>query len=161
MGSARFIVSVIPWLAFVLVPCCRMDDNAQALKLCRQAESLDTTDPRGALELKRRIWEEFPTTGTPAAIECARRVRERMGRVRALVSHDKRGDIETVEGCAWAADAVEVFSGSVNPPYREHWALRLMERCVDVVGRAWTRDPDSRRYAELNERLKKLSDTAH
>ncbi len=157
----RFIVAIIPGLAFFLVPCCRMDDNEQALDLCRQAESLDTTDPRGALELKRKIWEEFPTTGTPAAIECARRVREKMGRVRTLVSHDKRGDIDTVEGCAWAADAVEVFSGSVNPPYREHWARRLMERCVDVVGRAWTRDPDNRRYAELNKKLKRLSGPPH
>ena len=36
-----------------------MDDNEQALDLCRQAESMDANDPRGALELKRRIWEEL------------------------------------------------------------------------------------------------------
>jgi hypothetical protein len=49
------------------------------------------------------------------------------------------------------------FEGALHLPYRAHWARRLAERCVDVVGRAWTRDPDSQRLADLNARLKKLA----
>ena len=52
---------------------------------------------------------------------------------------------------------MEVFSGSVNPPFRKHWAERLMERCATVTGRAWTRDPDNPGLMALHRRLEKLA----
>jgi hypothetical protein len=137
---------------------CRNADEAEAARLCRVAEGVEKDNPRAALELKRRIWEQMPTAGTVAAADCLRSVREKMGRVRVLVVEDASGATDAVDGCAWAVMAMEVFKGSSNPPFRRHWGRRLMERCIHVVGRAWTRDPDNPRYRELNERLKVLSD---
>ncbi len=137
---------------------CRGADEAEAGRLCRRAEDLRQTDPRAALELKRRIWEQMPTAGTIAAKRCGRTIREKMGDVRALVSRDETGREDTVDGCAWAAMATEVFENSASPPFRVHWANRLMERCITVVGRAWTRNPDSTRYAELTALLKQQSE---
>ncbi len=145
-------------ICLALLNGCRGADEAEAERLCRRAEALKQTDPRAALELKRRIWEQMPTAGTIAARRCGRTVREKMGNVRALVSHDETGSEDTVDGCAWAAMATAVFEDSTSPPFRVHWARRLMERCITVVGRAWTRDPDSSRYAELTALLKKQSE---
>ena len=136
---------------------CRGRDEVRAHKMCGQAEALEKRgEVRAALELKRQILEEMPTAGTVAAKGCLRPVRSKMGQVRLLVRSDKQGDKETIEGCKWAADVVEVFYQSVRPPFRRHWAGRLMADCVVVVGRAWTRDPDSTQLYELSERLKKL-----
>jgi len=136
---------------------CRREDNALARRMCEEADALDTANPRAALVLRRKIWEQLPTTGTAGAAECGRRVRRRMGEVRILVSADTRGAPATVDGCEWAAEALDVFEGSTRLPFREGWARRLMERCVDVVGRAWAREPDSARLRTLNDRLKKLA----
>ena len=136
---------------------CRTSDEAAAEQLCAEAQALDSTDSKRALLLQRRVWEEMPYTGTRAAKRCGRHVRERMGRARAKVAHDKRGSTEAVEGCEWVANAMEVFGDSVNPPYRQHWARRLAERCVRVIGRAWTRNPESANLAALNVRLIELS----
>ena len=136
---------------------CRGRDEVRASKMCEQAESLEKKgEVRAALELKRKILEGMPTAGTVAAKRCLRPVRSRMGRVRLLVREDQQGEKETIDGCAWAADVVEVFHQSVRPPFRRHWAGRLMAQCVVVVGRAWTRSPDSRRLRELSDRLKRL-----
>jgi hypothetical protein len=140
-----------------LSPGCRTGDQEQAQRRCDEARALDSGDQRRALEIRRQIHEEVPTSGTRAARECVREVRERMGKVRALVSHDEIGEPDTVAGCGWAADAMEVFAGSANLPYRDHWARRLAERCLTVVGRAWTRAPDSKPLADLSSRLKKLA----
>lgn len=99
----------------------------------------------------------MPFTGTPGAQECGRDIAERMGRVRLIVSRDERGDPEAVEGCAWALEAVELFGASAKPPFRKRWAERLLERCLRVVGRAWTRAPGDRRLEELHGRLKARS----
>lgn len=135
---------------------CRGGDEAEAAQLCREAEAMEQADVRAALELKKRIWERMPTAGTVAAADCLRSVREKMGRARVAVAEDVSGGADAVDGCAWAATAMEVFKGSTNPPFRWHWGERLMERCVQVVGRAWTRDPNDVRYRELNERLKAM-----
>ena len=135
---------------------CRGGDEDRAFKMCKKAELMAYRDSRSSLELKRRIAEEMPTAGTVTASRCLRSVRERMGRVRVLVKEDLDGKAATVEGCAWVVDAVEVFKHSTNPPFRRHWANRLLEQCADVVGRAWTRDPDAPHFMELNQRLKKL-----
>ncbi|MCP4605950.1 MAG: hypothetical protein GY847_36460 [Proteobacteria bacterium] len=136
---------------------CRGADEAEANRLCREAESLMKNDPCAALKLKRHIWEQMPTAGTVSASKCMRPIREKMGHVRVLVFHDKTGEQKTVEGCKWAAIATEVFRNSISPPFRKHWARRLMERCIAVVGRAWTRTPDDPGYAELNAKLNLLS----
>lgn len=138
---------------------CRSDGERTARKLCEEARAMDATDPRGALVLRRRIWEKLPTTGTPSAAECGRDVKLKMGSVRVLVATDEAGDPAAVDGCAWAADAVEVFAGSPKLPYRAHWTRRLMERCQTVVERAWTREPDSERLRHLHERLERLAAT--
>ena len=151
------MVNVALLAAIITLTGCRSAGEEEAVRLCSQADRLDKTDQRAALVLRRKIWEELPTTGTSGASECGRKVRERMGRVRTLVAHDTLGDRETVKGCAWAVDAFEVFKGATRLPFRERWARRLMERCVAVVGRAWTRDVDSKHLRSLNERLKKLS----
>jgi len=135
---------------------CRGEDEALASDMCRQARALERADQLAGLRLQRRVWEEAPTTGTSAAEECGRSIRARMGRVRALVSHDQRGSPAAVEGCAWTADVVEAFSGAASRPYRKAWASRLLERCVAVVGRAWTRDPDSARLSHLGGRLERM-----
>jgi hypothetical protein len=80
-----------------------------------------------------------------------------MGEVRILVSADTRGAPAAVDGCEWAATALDVFEGSARLPFRERWARRLMRRCVDVIGRAWAREPDSERLSALNDQLKKLA----
>ena len=135
---------------------CRSGDENRATEMCRHAEHLEQQDRRSSLELKRRIAEEMPTAGTVAANRCLRSVRERMGRVRLLVKEDQIGAEKTVDACAWLVDAVEVFEHSTTPPFRKHWANRLLEQCADVLGRAWTRDPDAPRYMRLNQRLKQL-----
>lgn len=136
---------------------CRLDDDRLARQKCGEARAMDSADPRGALVLRRKIWEELPTTGTRSAADCGRDVKLRMGRVRVLVATDKSGEAEAVEGCAWAADAVEVFAGSTNLPYKADWTRRLMERCATVIERAWTREPDSERLRTLHDRLTKLA----
>lgn len=136
---------------------CRSADEDRARELCDEARELEATDPRAALELRRKVWEEMPTSGTPSAKRCGREVRERMGKVRALVAHDETGAPGAIEGCAWIAVAMEAFDGALHLPYRAHWARRLAERCLNVIGRAWTREPDSKRLADLNARLKQLA----
>jgi hypothetical protein len=136
---------------------CRSEDDSRARRMCDEAAALEKNDPRAALRLVRETWEKLPTTGTAGAIECGHGIAKRMGKVRLLVASDERGAPATVDGCEWAADAVEIFDGSTRPPYKERWARRLMERCVTAVGRAWTREPDDERLARLCERLKKLS----
>jgi len=136
---------------------CRTEDEAEAARLCRKSEILEKSNPRASLELKRRIWEQMPTSGTNAAARCARPIREKMGRMRVIITRDENGAKVSVDACAWVALAMEVFEGSVNPPFRKHWAERMMETCVTVVGRAWTRDPDSSYYSEMTTRLNRLS----
>jgi hypothetical protein len=141
------------------LPGCRGEDEARAREMCRRAEALEAKQQiREALALRREVSEEMPTAGTVAAKRCLRPVRRDMGRVRLLVRDDEKGEAKTIEGCTWAADVVEVFSKSVNPPFRRHWAGRLMAQCRTVVGRAWTRAPDSIELKELSERLRKLED---
>lgn len=136
---------------------CRTSDGERAAELCAQARAMEATDRKGSLELRRKVWEEMPTAGTPSAKECGREVRVKMGSVRVLVATDETGAPEAIEGCAWAADAMEAFDGALIPPYRVHWARRLAERCVDVIGRAWTREPDSKPLRDLSARLEKLA----
>lgn len=133
---------------------CRPSGEDIAARLCREADSLEAADVRGALELRRRIWEQMPTTGTGAAKACVQPIREEMGRVRLLVAEDKRGEAAAVDGCEWAVEVVEVFGDSPHPPFRIHWARRLMDRCAAVVGRAWARSPETARYADLSRRMK-------
>jgi hypothetical protein len=140
-----------------LLGACRGEDDAAARALCAEARLIEARDPVAALRLRRRVWEEMPFTGTTGAAECGREIAARMGRVRLAVSRDERGDEATVEGCAWALEAVEVFAASANPPFRRRWAARLLERCLTVVGRAWTRSPADRRLEELHERLQARS----
>lgn len=136
---------------------CRASDENLALDLCNRARTLEATSQLEALKIRRQVWQELPYSGTIAARDCGREIRERMGQVRTLVAHDELGASDTIDGCAWAADAMEVFADSTKHPYREHWARRLAERCVTVVGRAWTRDPDNQRLADLTARLKILT----
>ncbi|MCP4673951.1 MAG: hypothetical protein GY854_00210 [Deltaproteobacteria bacterium] len=136
---------------------CRGEDEAEAIRLCRKAEALEKSDLKESLELRRRIWERMPTFGTNAAAQCVRYVREKMGRMRVIITRDETGAKESVDACAWVALAMEVFEGSGKPPFRRHWAERMMETCVTVVGRAWTRRPDSSYYAEQTTRFKGLS----
>jgi hypothetical protein len=150
------------WVSLAVAACalvlgCRSGDEEAAARRCAEAAVLDETDPERALRIRRQVWEELPYTGTRASKECGRQVRERMGGARTLVAHDERGSADAVDGCEWTATAMEVFEGSIKSPYRRHWARRLAERCIHVVGRAWTRDPSSARYARLNERLIELS----
>jgi len=144
-------------LVVVAAAACRSADEEQASSLCAEARAIEERDGRAALELRRKVWEEMPTAGTPSSRACGREVRERMGSVRVLVVTDETGAPEAVDGCAWAADAIEVFRASINPPFRKTWAERLAERCLDVVGRAWTREPDSEPLRELNARLRKIA----
>ncbi len=136
---------------------CRTSDEAEATRLCRKATALEKSSPRASLELKRRIWEQMPTSGTSAAARCARPIREKMGRMRVIITRDETGAKKSVDACAWVAMAMEVFEGSVKPPFRRRWAERMMETCVTVVGRAWTRKPDSSYYSDQTTRFKKLS----
>ncbi|MBW2276125.1 MAG: hypothetical protein JRF63_01460 [Deltaproteobacteria bacterium] len=136
---------------------CRSSDEEQAATLCDEARALEQQDLRRSLELRRKVWEEMPTAGTPSAKECGREVRVRMGTVRVLVATDETGSPEAIEGCAWTAVVMEVFDRALIPPYRANWARRLAERCVNVVGRAWTRKPDDQQLADLSARLEKLS----
>ncbi|HUT76580.1 MAG TPA: hypothetical protein VM285_02780 [Polyangia bacterium] len=140
-----------------LLGACRGEDDAAARALCAEARLAEVRDPVEGLRLRRRVWEEMPFTGTAGAASCGREIAERMGRVRLLVSRDERGDPEVVEGCAWALEAVDVFGASAKPPFRKRWAERLLERCLRVVGRAWTRTPGDRRLEELHGRLKRHS----
>jgi hypothetical protein len=151
IGFAVCLVSVAAAIG------CRSSDEDQAAELCDQARALEGKEQRRSLELRREVWEEMPTAGTASARACGREVRERMGRVRLLVVTDEIGAPEAIDGCAWTADAMEAFGASISPPYRTSWARRLAERCIDVVGRAWTREPDSKRLADLNARLKILA----
>jgi hypothetical protein len=149
----------LPILALVALAAlagCRSPAEEEAARLCAEAAALSRKDPRGALELERRLWSEMPTAGTAAARRCLRSVRERMGEIRLLVTEDEAGEAATITGCAWAADAMEVFADCPNPPFRRHWAERLAERCLTVVGRAWTREPNSAAHAELSARLEEL-----
>jgi len=152
-GAIIAVCLLLVWTA----PGCRSSDDERAAEICAEARSLEDKDPKRSLELRRKVWEEMPTAGTPSARACGREVRERMGKVRVLVVTDEKGSPEAVEGCAWTADVLEAFDGALIPPYRAHWARRLAERCVDVIGRAWTRAPDDPRLADLTARLKKLS----
>ena len=136
---------------------CRCSDEALAQELCAKADRLDASDPIQALRVRKQVWANLPTTGTAAAKVCGRKLRVRMGHARALVVQDKRGNAETITECEWAAHAVAIFAGCSHPPFRKRWARRLLERCINVVGRAWTRDPDSARLAHLTEMLKKYS----
>jgi hypothetical protein len=140
-------------LCAAVLGACRGEDDAAARRLCAEARLIEARDPPAALRLRLRVWEEMPFTGTPGAEECGREIAERMGRVRLAVSRDVRGGKAAVEGCAWALQAVEIFDRSANPPFRRRWAERLLERCLTVVGRAWTRSPEDPRLAELHERL--------
>ncbi len=137
---------------------CRDSDEARAEALCEEAKALEKRDPRAALELKRRLYEEMPTAGTRASRRCLQPVRAKMGAIRVRVSEDETGEAATLEGCTWAADVLEAFAQSVNPPFKRRWAESLMERCVIVVGRAWTRAPDDPALMALHERLKTLAD---
>lgn len=150
-------VLLLAFASIAMLLGCRSTDEAAAEHRCAQAATFDRTDPERALRIRRQVWEELPYTGTRAAKECGRQVRERMGGARTLVAHDERGTPDAVDGCEWTASAMEVFADSIKPPYRRHWARRLAERCIRVVGRAWTREPSSQRFAELNARLVKLS----
>lgn len=150
-GMGRTAISIIP---FILCAC-RGEDDAAARRECAEARVVEERDPRAGLEIRRRVWEEMPFTGTPEATRCGREIAERLGRVRLAVSQDQRGDPEAVEGCAFALEAVEVFAGSARPPFRRRWAERLLERCLRVVGRAWTREPESPRLEDLYGRLKR------
>jgi hypothetical protein len=146
-------------LCAVLLGGCRGEDDIAARRLCAEARLVEARDPLAALRLRRRVWEEMPFTGTPGAEECGREIAERMGRVRLAVSRDERGDPATVDGCAWTLQAVELFDGSVNPPFRRNWAERLLERCLRVVDRAWARSPEDPGLAELHEKMKRRSDS--
>jgi hypothetical protein len=137
---------------------CRGAAEAQADALCARAETVERTDPRAALELRRAIWEEMPTAGTAGARRCLRTVRERMGQVRVRVSEDREGGEEAVAGCAWVAETLEVFEGVAAPPFRLRWAGRLMERCKVVVGRAWARRPDDPALIALDRALTNLAE---
>jgi hypothetical protein len=144
-------------LCLALLGSCRGADDAAARRLCDEARLVEARDPAAGLRLRRRVWQEMPYTGTPGAEACGREIAERMGRVRLLVSRDERGDAEAVDGCAWALEAVELFDGSASPPFRRRWAVRLLERCVRVVGRAWIRSPEDPRLAGLHSRLERRS----
>jgi hypothetical protein len=146
-------------VAIVLSPIlgCRDEDEDEGERLCRKAAKMAEKDLRASLKLQRQIWQEMPTTGTLAAKKCLRPIREKMGQVRTLISDDKTGRQETIDGCAWAATVMEVFDGSPKAPFRKHWATRLMERCHNMLGRAWARDPDNPQYPKLSSRFKKLS----
>ena len=156
--GAKRALALTASMAILAAQGCRSEDENEARKLCAEARAMDATDPRGALILRRRIWEQLPTTGTPSANGCGRDVKLRMGSVRVLVATDEAGDPAAVDGCAWAADAVEVFAGSPKLPYKAHWTRRLMERCQTVIERAWTREPESVRLRALHERLEKLAE---
>ena len=158
MPNRRWGNTLLVALAIAQLPGCRDADERAAERRCAEAAAFDESDPERALRIRRQVWEELPYTGTRASRECGRIVRERMGGARALVAHDERGSAAAVDGCEWTATAMEVFAGSIKPPYRHHWARRLAERCIHVVGRAWTRDPASERYAALNARLVALSE---
>jgi hypothetical protein len=136
---------------------CRSSDEERAAELCARSRAMEAEDRRAALRLRRKVWEEMPTAGTPSARECGREVKVKMGSVRVLVVTDETGAPEAIDGCAWAADAMEAFDGALIPPYRTSWARRLAERCVHVVGRAWTREPDSKQLRDLSARLEKLA----
>jgi hypothetical protein len=145
-------------LAILVFGSCCGSDEARAEVMCQKANAIEKKNPRAALALMRQMHEEMPTAGTSAAKACLQPIRKRMGEVRVLISEDETGETAAIEGCDWVADAMEVFAGSVNPPFRRRWAKRLMERCAVVVGRAWTRNPDSQTLMRLNKRLKKLSE---
>ncbi len=149
-------MGLIGWAG--MLPACRYDAQKQAQQLCRRAGELADTDQVASLQLIRRVWEQMPTTGTPAAQQCGRQVRERMGKVRALVEHDDVGRESTIAACTWLADALDAFAGCERPPFRRHWTPPLAKRCLDVVGRAWARAPDSNTFSALTERLKKYQE---
>ena len=132
---------------------CALQAEAEAERICEKARGLEETAPRAGLETLRRMAQEMPTAGTAAAARCLRPLKERMGRVRTQVTMDRAGDPETLEGCSWAVDAMEVFAEMPNPPFKMRWARRLMERCAVSVGRAWTRAPDDPHLRSLHERL--------
>ncbi len=132
---------------------CISSAEAEGERACNAARAMEKSSSRRALEMMRRMSEEMPTAGTAAVARCLRPLKKRMGEVRTQVTMDRVGDPATLSECAWAADAMEVFSEVQHPPFRLHWARRLMERCAVSVGRAWTRAPDDPHLRALHERL--------
>lgn len=154
----RSLATIAVWmLTLPVMPHCRSADEAQAQAMCDKADALKERNPKAALALKRQLYEEMPTAGTAAAKACLVPVREKMGRVRVLVSEDKKGETATLDGCIWAADVMETFSSTPHPPFKKKWAKRLMAQCVTMVGRAWTRYPDDPHLRALSKRFRALS----
>lgn len=137
---------------------CNSHGEILAAQMCREVKTLESKDPRKALSVFKKMWETLPTTGTRNATECGRHIRKKMGLVRSLIKHDKQGDEETIAGCMWASEAVDLFKHSVNPPFRPHWANNIIVDCRTIVGRAWAKFPDSNRLSELNARLENLAE---
>lgn len=137
---------------------CQSRGEKLAASMCERSADLEKTDAVVALQLLRKMWGDLPTAGTANANLCIRRVRERLGRARALVYKDKLGDKRTIVACEWAAQAVATFSDLDNPPFRKKGAARLMKKCAIVVGRAWARSPDSEQLSKLSAMCKKYAD---
>jgi hypothetical protein len=122
------------------------------------AEAAKNEFPRKSMEMMRRFMREMPAVAEDA---CMPLLHKKLEKVRRLLTADKAGERATIEGCEWAADAMEVFGDMDEPPFRMQRGLRIMERCVTVVGRAWTRAPDDPAFSALNDRLLTQLRTRH
>ncbi len=135
---------------------CRSEDEAVAEKLCNEIKSNSNISQRQSLEIMRRLIQKPPTAGTTAARRCVRSLTEEFGRMRLAVYTDEIGSVRAVKACDWAADTMEVFQKVPNPPFKMQWMKKLIEKCVVVVGRAWSGDPENLQIRELHERLTAL-----
>ena len=152
----KWSLSVIIALMPLFFTCCTENGERKAKQMCARAAELEKTDAAKSIAITKKMWEELPTTGTSEARRCGKAFRKKMGLVRSMVHHDKRGDEETIAGCEWVAESVKAFQTSVHPPFRMHWAIHLLRDCKQVLGRAWAREPDSARYLQLDEQMDKL-----
>jgi hypothetical protein len=140
----------------MIVISCQSEAESTVRQACADASKIEF--PRKSMEMMRHFMQEMPAVAEDA---CVPLLLKKLEKVRRLLTTDKAGEPATVKGCEWAADAMEVFGSMDVPPFRVQRGLRIMERCVTVVGRAWTRAPDDPAFSALNERLVTQLRTRH